>query len=341
MISSSVRDVNDRDMGNDSAQFWLFGAGTIDALTIQPQEAAVLPSVDHRFYVNQIQCALFADALETLELFAPKDTFAFQRETAEVQSTSLIHLIGICDRLNWDFVLGTLAPRLWDASDGFSIRKLEEISVPAFKRMFDGYSRADGSIEFGRRLDNVRQIAAYVRNADVISKLRSATTIHGEHGVLSILQAIPIYNRDPLFKKVNALLHEMIRRNLISVADPNDVEPAIDYHILRLYLRTGRVAVVDREIEERLIRRTRFRIELTTELRRTVSEALKYTAWMAGVSVSRLNELEWAFGRTACRRDRVWCDHGHIGCPVEHICLSAGRGVLSIAAEPVSKHGFY
>jgi endonuclease III len=127
---------------------------------------------------------------------------------------------------------------------------------------------------------------------------------------------------------------------LIQIRDADEISPAIDYHIMRMYL-TGRVVVADDELVSRLIKRKRIRIEVITEIRTAVADALKYTAWLAKISVSTLNDIEWAFARRACRRDSVWCREQDKKCPLDHFCTSAFLEARSMITEPDSRHGHY
>ncbi len=109
---------------------------------------------------------------------------------------------------------------------------------------------------------------------------------------------------------------------------------------MRLYLRTGRVEIRDASLSHRLVQRGRVRIERITEIRRAVAEAMRYTAWINGMTVSTLNDLEWLFTRKACRRDGVWCFGGTI-CPLEPVCPSANLNPVRMITEPDSRHGHY
>jgi hypothetical protein len=310
-------------------------------LAPQVLEGETGAGVEERFIVNPIQCLIVADHIGQIMSFVPVDKFAFKAAASEVQMNALIHLVGICDRLNWDFVMGELGPRLAEATNDFSLEGMEELSPLRFRRLFGAYSRDDGEIGFTRRLMDLQQISRHLIENETLHRIGIGASLGGPNGILELLRAVPVYSRDPLHKKVNALVHEMLRRRLISVIDPENVEPAIDYHILRLYLRTNRVVAISNDVKLRLIQRGRFRIEVTTELRRVVAEAMRQTAWMAGLSVSSLNEVEWAFGRQACRRDAVWCSSELHQCPLNQVCPSAKLGVEHIPAEPVSRHGFY
>lgn len=292
--------------------------------------------------VNHIQCALVAREIpELARMRQAADPFSLTEKSKQDQTAALFHLVGICNRLNWDFVLGPLAAEMWELTDGFSSKSLESIQERTFKKAFGAYRRDDGGLNYKRRLESLRTIGRYIRDHNSVQQILNSDKVLGESGVASVISRVPIYNEDPLLKKCNALLHELVRRNLISVSDPQEIEPAIDYHIMRLYLRTGRVMILDDDVSKRLQERRRVRIEVITQIRKAVADALKYTAWLANVSVSSLNDVEWAFARRACRRDQVWCSNCIAKCPLDQVCPSAYLSVKRMVTEPDSKHGHY
>lgn len=292
------------------------------------------------FAVDLIQCYRFAALVpRILAERQAGDPFSLHHLSQLEQITALGHLVGICDRLNWDFTLGPLATSLWSMTEGFVPAKVESLSTQDFQRAFGSYKRSDGRVQYAARLRRLRDIARHFARHKIPERLRSSSTALGDHGALSLLRESPVFSDDPVHKKCNALLHELVRRRLVTLSDSAAIPPAVDYHILRLYLRTGRVLVTDQQIYERLIARTPMRIELLTELRKATADAVMRTAWFAAVSISVLNDAEWAFARQACRRDAVWCATDR--CLVGALCPSARLNPAEMLTEPRSMHGHY
>jgi hypothetical protein len=292
--------------------------------------------------INHLQCALAAEVVpELVRRREVTDPFSLKDKSRTEQATALFYLVGICNRLNWDFVLGQFAKELWEITEGFSPDTLDSIDRSLFRKAFGTYRRDDGGLNYSSRLENLKAIGRHVRTHDSVRNVLASNAISGDSGAASLIRQAPVYNDDPLLKKCNALLHELVRRNLIQVIDADEISPAIDYHIMRLYLRTGRVRIADEDLRNRLVRRKRIRIEVITEIRKAVSDALKYTAWLANISVSTLNDIEWAFARQACRRDHTWCRDTSKKCPLDHFCLSAFQLEREMVAEPDSRHGHY
>lgn len=293
------------------------------------------------FYVNHLQCILVRDHFQlATQLSKARPHRSLTDQSPSRQLRALIYLISICDRLNWDFTLGPLAQELSRITHDFQSDAVLALSRTAFKRAFGSYRRPDETIKFSHKFRTLQLVARHVLKDDPVPRLMHASSVRGSKGAQVIIDAIPGYSADPIKKKSNALLHEIVRRKLITFADADTIEPAVDYHIMRLYLRTGRVEIRDPALARRLTHRGRVRIERITEIRRTVAEAIRYAAWVNHMSVSKLNDLEWLFARRACRRDGVWCFR-NTNCPLQTVCPSANQNPIGMVTEPESRHGYY
>jgi len=337
MVSSDpIRFVGNRDLNFDDAQLSLFADTRTGHQNAKSGGHGDKASIS---YVNHLQCVLVRDHLRlATEWSASEQRFALSEQSHVTQLRALIYLISICDRLNWDFVLGVLADELSKITNSFDSEAVLALSLSDLRRAFGNYRRNDGNIKFSQKLKTLHAVAAHI-SSDLIDQLLCTSQVHGDQGAKMIIEKIPGYSADPMKKKCNALLHEIVRRQLMIFSDADTIDPAIDYHIMRLYLRTGRVEVRDASLARRLVQRGRIRVERITEIRRVVAEAMRYTAWINGLTISRLNDLEWLFARKACRRDGVWCFG--VTCPLEQVCPSAKQSPVRMITEPDSRHGYY
>lgn len=254
---------------------------------------------------------------------------------------ALVYLVAICDRVNWDFLMGTFAERLWVETDGLRPERILALNAHSMKRLHHGYHRKSGDVGFKRKARLLHAVASHDIREQLVSRLTTTKTIWGKGGVIDLLENAPAFEEDPLHKKSNILAQELVRRKLIQVRDGDSLEPAVDHHIIRIYLRTGRVSVVKPEFKDRLVRRGPMRIEALTMLREKVAEALRYTSHVTGVALTELNDAEWAFAREFCGRDKAVCTESLAACPFSSHCPSAGKPVSEMPTEPVSNHGHY
>jgi len=184
-------------------------------------------------------------------------------------------------------------------------------------------------------------------------------TLAGKEGVYSWLNKVPVFAEDPIQKKSRILIHQLLRYGLVIVADPQNIAPAVDYHIIRLYVRTARVRPLKGELMERLKAGGTARVEFITSLRKAVEEAMYYSAAGAGVRIDELNHIEWQIARSFCVRQEALCHCGPLtekpidemvltlsckaggGCPYANDCQGALDAQLRGIVDPQSIKSYY
>jgi hypothetical protein len=161
-----------------------------------------------------------------------------------------------------------------------------------------------------------------------------------------------VFSADPVQKKARVFVHQLLRYGLIDVVDPENIAPAVDYHLMRLYVRTGRIRPLE-QWEERLKEESATApIEPITALRRAVEESMYYTATGADLRIDEVNHIEWQIARSFClRKDphclsaplpekpvdvevaKLSCGLGH-RCPLSKECLGAKDSSLRQLVDP-------
>ena len=83
--------------------------------------------------------------------------------------------------------------------------------------------------------------------------LGAGRRLYGSDGFMERLDRFQAFQEDPLRKKSNVLVHEIVRDGIAKFNGSSaQIAPAIDYHIMRLYLRSGRVLPMHSETFELL-----------------------------------------------------------------------------------------
>lgn len=191
---------------------------------------------------------------------------------------------------------------------------------------------------------------------DVPALLTAPVRLAGQDGLFSRLARVRAFAEDPQGKKSSVFAQQIVRHGLVAVADPESLRPAVEYHLIRLYLRTGRVAPATPAALGSLTEDKVARVDSLHALRQAVSEAMAYTADAAGVPVHELNDAEWQISRSFCTRDEARCAgpalpekpcdpallRGGPGCPFAATC-TAGSGSAAAWSEPrlSSRYAFY
>ena len=305
------------------------------------------------FSVDQTQCYLAAEALKN---FSPaEETYPWSGTPVVSQVTFKLLFVTICHQINWDFLQRRMFERFFSTDEREMLAVAKDAKPSMISEMLSGYHREE-RIRASERARYLRETALAVASefdGDPMS-LVSDRRIFGDRGLLKQLAKIPAFNEDPLAKKSNAFAQELARERIVEFCDADSIPPAIDYHLIRLYLRTGRVVPINQHVLNSLKTGTTHRMRLVKLLRERVSEALTMTAAFAKIPVHEINYVEWQIARNRCEKDFTNCDDEwplelldssvsglSVGCPLRHSCTAYSNPEWKVIIEPELKKSFY
>lgn len=213
----------------------------------------------------------------------------------------------ICHSTNWDLLHGTVMAILGQDSEVVS----PKLSYAEFEALLgpgiSGSQRMDRRADLEDRHRLLIDVLKEFSRDGLGLETGSKSELLGRGGFMERLATISAFREDPERKKLRILAQNLQRSSLVNFADINRLEPAIEYHIIRLYIRTGRVSPTSRAALESLNGQAVRRIDSVNALRKTVSTALKITADAAELDRLSLNDLEWQIGRSYCVREGARC----------------------------------
>lgn len=316
------------------------------------------PPISRHWKVDRIHCHLLGQGFAGLCL-EPK--LHPLRLSQPWQIWTELLTVSICHQANWDKLHGTVMELAATEPSQIDPRRLAQISASEFRRMFGDAYDTD-RIRTAERVRLLRTTADAVEtdaNGPIFDWLAlGSIRLAGGSGLYDRLQQIEAFRGDPLQKKSRILVHDLLQYELISVLDPENIAPAIDYHLIRLYVRTGRVFPIRIELLDRLTGEGTPRVEFHTDLRAAVEEAMTYSAASAGIRIDQLNQIEWQIARSFCTRRNPRCngpflpekpidleleclaDRVH-GCPVRCDCRGATDKELRSIVDPRSASPYY
>lgn len=273
------------------------------------------------FVIDPMACAAAARSIVS---YRPAPTLGVENNSQTLLTKFVA--AAICHQFNWDFLCQRLSANL--PGSAVAADYLAEVSAATVGRWLDGYARPEriraaeraGLLrDLGRRL--VQHYSGLVTNMMTAADGR----LLGDEGLLSRLDAFQAFGADPLRKKRNVFVHDIVRERLVRFEDENAIEPAIDYHIMRLYLRSGRVYPRNPEVLSLLKERTPTRGRLVRMLRESVAEAVRTTAFYASLTIPDINYIEWQVGRSLCHADDPSCADATAldGTDLESVCAGA------------------
>jgi hypothetical protein len=237
-----------------------------------------------------------------------------------------IVFISICHSTNWDFLHEKIIEIASIDIDKLHPLNLSKMSTKEFKILFAPGIDAE-RVNASERTKLLRDLGSssldwFSEKSDFWPN-HSILYLSSVNGLYAWLNTISVFSDDPLQKKSRVLVHQLLRYGLISVIDPENIYPAIDYHLIRLYIRTDRVRPLSLNMKEQLKSGDTVRVEVATALRRAVEEAMYYSAAGANLRIDALNHFEWQIARSFCTRKEARCHSNYIESKPIDIELSA------------------
>ncbi len=211
--------------------------------------------------------------------------------------------ISVCHQMNWDVLQSAMAewllPDVGSRLEALAGTTPRQISVLLQDYPKQGRVRA---VERSRILrETARSLKEMLAAGGGLSRLLRNPTLEGPSGFYETIASIPAFTGDPFDKKARVLAHDLHREGIMKFCDPENLKPAVEYHLIRLYLRSGRVVPTSDAVRDELLGENRpARPRLVKLLRGAVDVAMRQTALYSGIDIATLNYLEWQIGRSIC-----------------------------------------
>lgn len=281
------------------------------------------------------------EIIEDLNFFLENNksskTELYQEVEKPVKIKMLIYLVAICHNINWNFLMDHAIPKLRDISNSFDYNILVNINEKTVEEIFEEYPKKE-KVEAKRRCDMIKEVARYLKeNVDLIDQIQNMTSLEGENGFFSCMNKMKVFEEDPLHKKTNLLAQLLIEEQILKVEDIYHMIPLVDYHIIRLYLRTGRIKIVNKEIEDNIRKEQPLTLSQITQLRRMIAEQIQRFCEKHQKTTDELNQYEWGIARDICKKEEAKCKK----CVLKEHCDSSMKKTKEMLIEPVDKSGFY
>jgi len=151
----------------------------------------------------------------------------------------------------------------------------------------------------GQLHDCARRLLAEFGGEAMNVYVRSGGKLSGAGGLLDLLSGFQAY-ADPLQKKSVLLAGMLNEISVWPIRDPEYLKVAMDYHAMRVALRTGIVEVHDRVLADNLRLRRAVTAETNQAVRSAVSAACDLVVRASGLSVFQFDKLIWHLGRSCC-----------------------------------------
>lgn len=308
-----------------------------------------------RWEVRSLRCYEEGLALQGIQLEHPSHPLAGDPARAVLVE---VLAAAMCHATNWDRLRQHLISAACNANGSFTPAALARRDFAEYLAEF-GAAFDDEVADLDRRYEMFRSVVEALSEPGYsVGSLhqRDVVQLAGPGGLYAQLDSLAPFAEDPQRKKSRLLVQHLVRFGLIRISDPDSLQPAIEYHLIRLYMRTGRVA--HSEAKDVGATTSSTDIRSVNALREAVEQAMHYTAYAAELSVADLNEIEWQVARSFCTRNSPRCEGPPLAakpvsqsilersqgaCPFSGSCDGPRHGRVALTVEPKlsSRHAFY
>ena len=274
--------------------------------------------------VNYDQCQALGKRLAKVSV--RPDEFVVQptnREEKRREANLWFYLIAICQSTRtlqgtldgkwyrgWDYMLQAARRMTAHDPDYFSAQNMSLVTPDGVRSIFSDdflpeHSTIDRVDERVAQLHDCAQILLRSYEGDVcVLHQQAGGRLQGENGILKRFSVFIAYS-DPVQKKSFLFLMFAAKSGVWELTDLDSLKVAIDYHIMRIALRSGMVQVLDPELAETLRTRREVNAETDNQIRETIREACDLLIEHSGHTVFDVDNILWMMGRNCCFYDHA------------------------------------
>lgn len=263
----------------------------------------------------------------------PKEAVSFSELSFENSIACEVICAAVCHQMNWDFLRRTILAKTKMDEYWLTGERLLNILEEDVDDLFMHYKKPE-RIRAKERCEILRDVGRCICN---VGKYQSLF-LDEEENLLPIdlirsrLLKCTAFSKDPKEKKLQLLLQKLSNYDKLQKLSVY-CKPAIDYHLIRCYLRRGLIRPKTTYAEEYLKDSTIERKETTVgALRHLCSKLLEDIAWYTELDICTVNSIEWNIGRSVCTQDNpdcyletddtIWLKEKYVRCPFYKSCMA-------------------
>ncbi len=284
----------------------------------------------------------------------PKEVITFDNFSEELAIQCELVSAAICHQMNWDFIRNRIKEKALRDRTYWDFSNLKNFSEQGIIDLLKGYPKRERYFP-EQRASMLRELSKlsfskFETLSQVIKSLKGKKNI--EENFLKILHQISVFSEDPEAKKLQVLLHSLFRSKLLNFDEKGIVQPTIDYHLMRLYIRRGNIWHTNSSGLKYLRSNIRRLSTTTSALRAIIADALRNISFYSKQSLVDINGAEWWIGRTLCSRENPdcemqtglgdWLKPHYNNCPYINVCYAKTCDIDLIEVnEPFDISRFY
>lgn len=344
---------NDDELNNIFANYSI----TIDSIaqevnekkkTVSRKQTAVSEDIINSFSIRELPflgCD-YDSVYPEIEKVLPADHISYCDLALCQTITCEIICAAICHQMNWDYLREAVYDKTLLSNEWLKPSYLATIAVEEVEQLFSGYHKKE-RIRKEERTAILHEVGTWLLsfpNVESIFLSQNGELLEYQI-ILHNLGLCKPFAIDPEGKKLQLLLQKLSVYSQFSGLKQH-YKPAIDYHLIRTYVRRGLLFARTRHAVNYLWNEEVKRKDNTVAaIRQLCSEIMINTCRFTSLDISTVNQIEWHIGRSVCVQDNPdccleqesakWLKPAFSKCPFYETCLARkNNNIYLLKNEP-------
>lgn len=263
----------------------------------------------------------------------PKETVNFMHFGLSKGIACELICASICHQINWDFLRKAVYQKVEKDFDWIGVDNLCNINENDVFKMLKNYNKPERIHEI-ERANLLRSVGNMVKSAGGYIELffDDKMNLLPLDKIRKPFEACPTFSSDPNEKKFQLLIQKLSNFDELNGLS-EFYKPAIDYHLIRCYLRRGllypNTKYAEKYINDSFISRQESTIGAVREL---CSNLMQEICWFTSLNIKTVNLVEWHIGRSVCKlekpdchledKESQWLKESFTKCPFYENCIA-------------------
>lgn len=263
----------------------------------------------------------------------PADSIDFYQFGLETSIACELICAAICHQINWDFLRNAIYIKTKGSPQWVHFDNLIHITEMEVAQILQGYKKPE-RIRASERAELLREVGIIGKTLKSYKEifLDEHLNIYPLETVRNNLLCCSTFSCDPSEKKLQLLLQKLSKiKELSGLASYS--QPAVDYHIIRCYLRRGLLYPQTQYAKSFISAPSTQRKERTVgALRQLCGELMQQISRFTLIDINTINLVDWNIGRSVCIENdpdcfltlegSKWLKNSFNCCPFYETCVA-------------------
>lgn len=275
----------------------------------------------------------FEKVYPTISTILPSEDIVFNEFSHNTAVLCEIICAAICHQMNWDYLRKAIYDKTKSNPSWLYVDHLISISEREVEELFISYPKKE-RIRKKERTEIIREVGKWLSRFNEIDDifLDKSKNLYSQNKLKSNLHLCPTFSKDPEEKKTQLLLQKLSSLNYYKGLS-SYYAPAIDYHLIRSYLRRGLLIAKNNYAKNFIYNYNISRKESTiAALRELCAQLMLEICNYTNLDLITVNQIEWHIGRSVCiqnnpdcmlnYKESSWLKPKYTECPFSKTCVA-------------------